>query len=160
LVLRLVKLRVELAQELAGILNRETYGDLGPAEPALVGELPEGRLHLVEHRRVQAAGGPGGGELGRDPDRLGRGAVGLLAPLPARGALDPARPVTHANMEVEVTRIDAETLRELPVRQRLRSRAEFLEHAQAQGVTERLELVGTIDRQRFEHVPISSRSLG
>ena len=76
------------------------------------------------------------------------------------GAFDQARTMEHANVEVEVARIDAEPLRELAVRQRFRMRAELLEHAEPERMTKRLQLFRTIDGQRLEHIPISTRSLG
>ena len=48
-------------------------------------------------------------------------------------------------MEVEVPRIDAQALRQLPVRQLLVALAEDLEHAQAERVAERFQLVGAAD---------------
>jgi hypothetical protein len=55
--------------------------------------------------------------------------------------------VKHADVEVEVARIDAEPLRELAVRQGLRVRTELLEDAQPERMTEGLQLVRTIDGQ-------------
>ena len=48
-------------------------------------------------------------------------------------------------MEVQVTRIDAQSLRELAIRHRRLGLAQRLEHAQAERMPERLELLGTVD---------------
>jgi hypothetical protein len=55
--------------------------------------------------------------------------------------------VKHAHVEVEVTGVDSESLREIAVRQRLPVCAEFFEDAEAKGMTECFELLGLIYRQ-------------
>ena len=57
-------------------------------------------------------------------------------------------------MKVEAARVDLEPLRELAVREHLVVLAEQLEHAKPQGVSERLQLLGLVDRQNAE--PLSS----
>jgi hypothetical protein len=60
--------------------------------------------------------------------------------------------VQHPHVKVEMPGVDAEPLRELPVRQSLGLRSELLEHAQAKRMAECLQLLGTIDGQRVSHV--------
>ena len=81
------------------------------------------------------------------------GAVGLLAAAGPLGQLDQARVQEHAHVEVEVARVDAQPLGELPVRHLLGVvvGSERLEHAQPQRMPERLQLVGAADRQRLAH---------
>ena len=75
-------------------------------------------------------------------------AVRLLAALAALGQLDQAGAQQHPHVEVQVPGVDAEPLRQLPVRQVLGvARAEHLEHAQAQRMAERLELLRLVERE-------------
>ena len=75
-------------------------------------------LHLVDHRRLDVACASGREQLRRDAEDLCDCAVRLLASAPVRvGELDQPRLEQHADMEVQVTGIDAETLRELAVRE-------------------------------------------
>ena len=51
-------------------------------------------------------------------------------------------------MEVQVARVDAESLSELAVRHRILAvRAEHLEHAKTERMAERLQLLGSVERE-------------
>ena len=137
----------ELHDQLQRLLGSHARGHLRTSKRAFLVGL-ERTLDLVEHRRLQIARQAGCQELGSDPDRGRNSAVGLLAPLPARGGLDEAGSQEHLDVEVKVARIDAEALCELAIGQRvLALAAEHLEHAQAQRVAESLELLGPLDRE-------------
>ena len=74
--------------------------------------------------------------------------VRLLAAFAALGRLDQPGAEEHLDVEVEMARVDVEPLRELAVRQRLAAfAAEHLEHAKPERMTERLELLGALDRE-------------
>ena len=68
------------------------------------------------------------------------------------GELDQARLQQHADVEVKMAGIDAEPLRELTVRELpVAFLAEHLEHADAQRMAERLELLRLVEYQRLLH---------
>ena len=85
--------------------------------------------------------------------------VRLLAARASLGQFDQPGLVQHPDVEVQMTRVDAEPLGELAIGQRLVFAAELFEHAQAQWVSERLQLLGLIDGESVAHEPISNRSL-
>src|SRR5207244_2900082 len=136
-------------------LERKPQLKLSAAEPAFSGVERVRALHLVDHGGLQIAGAAGGQQLRSDAEDLRDGSVRLLSSLPRRvGELDQARLQQHPNMEVEVARIDAEPLCQLPVRQLpvgLFLAAEHLEHPHPKRMSERLELLGLVDDQRLAH---------
>ena len=90
---------------------------------------------------------------GRHADRLGDRPVGLLArSARALDRPDQARAHEHAHVEVEMARIDAETARQLPVRQLLAGLAQQLEHAQAERMPQGLDLLRAVDGENFERL--------
>ena len=81
------------------------------------------------------------------------GAVRLLAPAAPFGELDQSRVEQHPDVEVQVPGVDAEPVRELAVRQLVALvGAERLEDAQPERMTERLQLLGTVDLEELAHV--------
>ena len=97
-------------------------------------------LHLVDHRGLQIARPAGGEQLGRDAEDLCNGAIRLLPATALRvGELDQPGLQEHPHVEVEVSRVDPEPLRQLTVCELpVPFLSEHLEHADAQRVAERL----------------------
>ena len=90
-------------------------------------------LHLVDHRRLQIARASGGEELRRYPEDLRDRPVRLLAPAAVLiGELDQAGSQEHADVKVKMSRIDAESLSQLTVRELpVAILAEHLQHPDA-----------------------------
>jgi hypothetical protein len=97
-------------------------------------------LHLIDHRRLNVAGAACREQLRRNAEDLRNGTIGLFAPTPVLvGKLDQSCLHEHAHMEVQMARIDSESLGELTVRESpIAFRAEHLEYPDAQRVAERL----------------------
>ena len=107
---------------------------------------------LVEHRLARVVRRAGRDQLRRDAHLPRHGPVRLLSPAASVGELDQPCREQHPDVEVQVPGIDAEPVRELPVRQLVALvGAEGLEDAQPEGVSERLQLFGTLDLQQFAH---------
>ena len=115
---------------------------------------PEGiprSLEIVEHRGAHIGAESRRNELRRHAHRPRDCAVRLLTALPAVGEIDQPGPQQHPDVEVQVAGVDAQPLGELAVRQRaLLALAEHLEDTQPQRVTERLQLLRTVDREDVE----------
>src|SRR5688500_18366067 len=142
--------------DLAYALRRDPHRHLCAPELPLRTELRPAGVHLVEDRRVDVARrARRRQELRRDTDRVRHRPVGLLAAVSALDALDQLRPQQRPEVKVEVARVALEPLRELAVREHLVVLTEQLEHAKAQRVPERLQLLGPVDRENSER--LSSR---
>src|SRR6266511_3602843 len=116
LVLELARSLEKGRHQLERALDRQLDLELRAAEDALGRVETVRTLHLVEHRRLAIARAAGSEQLGRDAKDLRHRPVRLLASASLGiGKLDQARLQEHPDMKVEVTRIDAEPLRELAV---------------------------------------------
>src|SRR6266545_843639 len=150
LVLELARSLEKGRHQLERALDRQLDLELRAAEDALGRVETVRTLHLVEHRRLEIARAAGSEQLGRDAKDLRHRPVRLLASASLGiGKLDQARLQEHPDMKVEVTRIDAEPLRELAVGELpVPLLAEHLQHAHPHRVAERLQLFWLVEYQR------------
>src|SRR5215208_6733386 len=144
-ILEIARLLDELGDQLDRLLRRDAPRHLCAAELTLL-TLPERRLDLVQHGRLQIPRQAGAEQLGADTDGARHRAIGLLAAFAAVGPLDQAGAKEHPDVEVQMAGVDGELLGELAVRQRLaRLVPEHLEHSESKRMTESLELLRSLD---------------
>src|SRR5919197_1322553 len=107
---------------------------------------------LAEHRRPQVGGQAGCEQLRSHAQRPRDRPVRLLAALPGVDEGDQPGPQQHPHVEVQMARIDTQLACELAVRDRvLAARPEHLQHAEAERVAERLQLLRLVEDEHVEN---------